>query len=206
MAIIFQCVPLSFAAQDTILPKSIADSEVSINGESYVLDSNMAYYDTELETYVITFQMKNGQIKYLSLADQQFQENFSENTLSTEPIRPYNAGLWHFFVRKTEKQVSGSRMKVSADFVAPPGGGTVTKNVSFTASESFSADWTRSKSVSSYSFNVEPGKSGYYMEVGGYYQTWFDGTLLDQEYHTGRSVKLTDSSDEPDGKYQFIYY
>lgn len=209
----------------------IEDVDLNINGERFVLDSDYAYFDDELDAYVISFSIDAGSIHYYDseeyVPDESTISSMSLGPISDEIISR-NTGFWRFFRETSEKRVSGPRQKVSADYVAPPLGGSVTRTITRSSESSFSAglswtdkslitasatfQWCDSASTSTeYTFNVGSGQSGYiaftpyYMRVSGYMQDFVDATLIDETFAFGQSVLLTDDG-EPDGRVEFIFY
>ncbi|WP_455721503.1 hypothetical protein [Agathobacter sp.] len=157
-------------------------------------------------------------------------ENIPIEGTSSGDIATFDYREWYEFVPSgSKKQSSGSQRKISADFEAPRGGGSVSKTVSFTVSHTFSANvtsssqksaiqagcgfsWVTSASASTtYTANLNAGEKGYlsftpyYNKISGslkLYSNW-DGYLSSRSV-TGYSVKKT-SDGEPDGLYKFVY-
>ena len=139
---------------------------------------------------------------------------------------------WYVFKQTSgPTQYVGSLKKVSADLVAPRGGGSITKSVGYTSTHFFSASigsqdkksaiqagatigWQSSASTStSYTVNLRAGDKGYigfypyYNKIVGnleLYGNWGDGLLSTERGVAGYSVKLT-SDGEAEGLYEFIY-
>jgi hypothetical protein len=177
---------------------------------------------------------EDGTVDYLAEEEVKALEGeavtLKEDT-SIDEIIPYDYSEWHTFTPSGPKtQSTGTRQKVSADFVAPNAGGSVTKTVSFSVSHSFSANvstsseksaiqagagfgWVKSAAANtSYKANLKKGEKGYlsftpyYDKVTGSlkkYSNW-DG-LISTKTSTGYSVKKLNTG-EPDGIFQFIYY
>ncbi len=194
-----------------------------------------SYYDAELDAYVIAFTRNSDDtINYLTENEaiqlSTMTENVPMEDTSSDEIVPFDYREWYKFVPSGSKtQSNGSQRKVSADFEAPKGGGSVTKTVSFTVSHTFSANvtsaseksaiqagcgfsWVKSASSSTtYTANLNAGEKGYlsftpyYNKISGslqLYSNW-DG-LISSKSATGYSVKKT-ADGEPDGLYKFIY-
>lgn len=229
-----QHTSLTFAYHDS--QSSTEPVEVAVDNLIFELDSENAYYDDERNTYVIAFTVQDGVLNYLSKSEaiqakQPKCLEISTTTYENSTVNPCNVGWWDIFHPTTQSQVSGEPMKVTADYIAPNAGGSVSKSLSFTITEEFSGGistaaktwirtsiegsytWVKSKSYSStYTANLLKGESGYlsftpyYIRVEGYYETWVNAERMSRDYCYGDSVKLVDSGDEPDGVYEFIYY
>lgn len=196
-----------------------------------------SYYDSEVGAYVIAFTRNaDDSINYLTeneaeqLSAITITGNIPTEDISSGEIVPFDYREWYKFVPSGSKTKSnGSQRKVSADFEAPKGGGSVTKTVSFTVSHTFSSNvttssqksaiqagcgfsWVKSASSSTtYTANLRAGEKGYlsftpyYDKISGslkLYSNW-DG-LISTKSATGYSVKKT-ADGEPDGLYKFIY-
>lgn len=218
----------------TICMPVMASSEKELNNE-VMLDRGEAYYDASIGAYVIAFTRNDDTINYLTEAEVyalEMKEMSPEDDRSIEEVEmvPYDYREWYTFTPSGSKTKSnGTRRKVSADFVAPNAGGAVTKNISFTVSNTFSANvttsseksaiqagagftWVKSATASTtYTANLAKGEKGYlsftpyYNKISGnlkLYSNW-DG-LIKTKSATGYSVKKT-SDGEPDGLYKFIY-
>lgn len=211
---------------------SLENVSVTIHEKSYNLSSEKAYFDKTLNKYVISFSIDGNNIVYHSVDNAIVP--FTEVSVnqpkmqSSEDSAMRNVGTWESFRKTSEKKINGSRLKVSADFVAPPAGGAVSKTISFSIQESFSSglswatksaltasasfSWSKSASTSTtYTANLKGGQKGYlaftpyFMRVSGYAQTWVNDTLVKEKAAYGDSVLLT-SDGEPDGRYEFIFY
>lgn len=209
--------------------------ETSTSDSTTEISREYSYYDSELDAYVIAFtRNSNDTINYLTESESAQLSTVTEDipmeNTSSDEIVPLDYREWYRFVPSGSKtQVNGSQRKISADFEAPRGGGSITKTVSFTVSHTFSSNvtlaseksaiqagcgftWVESASSSStYTANLNPGEKGYlsftpyYNKISGslqLYSNW-DG-LLSSKSAAGYSVKKT-SDGEPDGLYKFIY-
>ena len=218
---------------------------ISVNAQTLKeieISTNSSYFDEELGKYVVSFTVNSdNSINYLSKKDVdsikhlnslKYRKTIEKNTDSVIELK----GLadyyeWYEFIKESGPvKYVGTRRKVSADFEAPPGGGSVSKTVSFSIAHTYSINvttlsqklaiqadagfsWTESaESSTTYTANLNPGESGYlaftpyYDKVNGtlnLYSNW-DG-LISSKQASGYSVKTTYDG-EPDGLYQFILY
>lgn len=214
------------------------------------ISKEMAYYDQELQAYVVSFKINEDKsVDYLNQADVKALSMNNSSDLQTAPavmaipqgktqetedsliISPMADYYEYYTFTKTNGPYKyiGSKRKVSADFVAPPGGGSVSKSVSFSVTETYSANvnyanqksaiqagagfsWSKSASVgTTYTVNLRAGESGYlafspyYNRVDGtlkQYSNW-DG-LIGTFSASGFSVMKTYDG-EADGLYQFVF-
>lgn len=201
------------------------------------------YYDESVGANVIAFTLnKDGSVNYLTKTeadsitknagseDINLKETNSNKINDKIMLRDYRN--WYVFRQMSEPTLyTGSLKKVSADLVAPRGGGSITKNVGYTSTHFFSASigsqdkksaiqagatigWQSSASTStSYTVNLRAGEKGYigfypyYNKVVGdleLHGNWGDGLISTERGVAGYSVKLT-SDGEADGLYKFIY-
>ncbi|KSV59887.1 hypothetical protein [Acetivibrio ethanolgignens] len=201
------------------------------------------YYDESVGANVIAFTLnKDGSVNYLTKTeadsitknagseDINLKETNSNKINDKIMLRDYRN--WYVFRQTSEPTLyTGSLKKVSADLVAPRGGGSITKNVGYTSTHFFSASigsqdkksaiqagatigWQSSASTStSYTVNLRAGEKGYigfypyYNKVVGdleLHGNWGDGLISTERGVAGYSVKLT-SDGEADGLYKFIY-
>lgn len=200
--------------------------------DAIILSRDNAYYDDNLNAYVITFKKNpDNTITYLSNATECF-EFFQTDILEADnEITPYDYREWYTFTPNgSYTKTSGKVKKISADFTAPNAGGSITKTVSFTISHSFSSNvtteiqksdiqagcgftWVKSATASTtYTAYLDAGETGYlsftpyYNKISGslnLHSNW-DG-LISTKSATGYSVKRT-ADGEPDGLYKFVYY
>jgi len=201
-----------------------------------------AYYDENLKAYAVSFTINgDNTLNYLTESEVNTLNQLPISEVSTSKLPKLDEDLivtpmvdyyeWYTF-QKTSGPVKyvGARRKVSADFIAPPGGGSVSKNVSFSVSETYSAgvttsgqknviqanagfSWSVSASTATtYVVNLTAGQSGYlgfspyYDKVSGTLKTYsnWDG-LISSVSASGYSVRRTYDG-EADGLYQFIFY
>lgn len=232
-----------FAADDPAqIGEYVSDGRIKANENgnvSQAIDSinisrDYMYYDKEIGSNVISFTIdSNHDVHYLtkeSANDLLKLVEVSESEIENENnTREVNYEYYRFSPRVTSRVV-GSRIKATADFIAPAGGGAVTKTASATVTQSFSVNvstsaeksaiqagcgftWTKSASTSSsYTAYLQPGESGYlaftpYLKkvVGTLGKYSIMNGLISSKEVTGYSV-TTLSSGEADGVYQFIYY
>jgi len=236
---------LSFALLLTLfcIP-AYADKKPSSLNEVEISKEN-AYYDESLGAYVVSFTLNSDNtLNYLTKSEvnalntegntlNSSNTNISELPNTDEDSLSILADYYEYYkFVKTSGPVKyvGTRRKVSADFEAPPAGGSVSKSVSFTISATYSAgvttsaqksaiqanagfSWNVSATASTtYTANLSAGQTGYlaftpyYNKVSGnlqLYSNW-DG-LISSTSATGYSVMKTYDG-EPDGLYQFILY
>lgn len=236
-------VVLIFSLISTFNIQSLAVGNNNDIEDTVVLSREYSYYDFDINANVIAFTLdEDNGINYLSESEVYQLSNNLDTVDDTDFVdldliessdkpttRDYRE--WYEFVPYGPPTKSiGPVKKVSADFVAGNGGGSITKNFTVTSSESFSVNvsssikksaiqagcgftWISTASAStSYTVNLLPGESGYmsfqpyYNKVQGdlkLYSNW-DGYIT-SEYANGLSVMKTDDG-EPDGLYKFIYY
>lgn len=198
-----------------------------------------SYYDESLGANVIAFTLnEDGSVNYLTKTEvDSITKNAGSEDINLEKTNSDNVMLsdyrnWYVFKQTSgPTQYVGSLKKVSADLVAPRGGGSITKSVGYTSTHFFSASigsqdkksaiqagatigWQSSASTStSYTVNLRAGDKGYigfypyYNKVVGnleLYGNWGDGLISTERGVAGYSVKLT-SDGEADGLYEFIY-
>lgn len=226
---------MSLVMMSAVSIPTYAVTETKDNGR--VISNDHAYYDEELGAYVVSFTVNNDKsLNYLTKPEARTltarTAELPELIDSESQIMPRdNYREWYTFTKTSgPTKANGKRKKVSADFIGPTEGGSVSKNVSFSISQTFSTNvsraaeksaiqagcgfsWTKSASTSTtYTANLSAGQKGYlsftpyYDKVGGtldFYTNW-DGKVSSKSA-TGYSVKTTDDG-EPDGVYQFIYY
>ena len=198
-----------------------------------------AYYDEALNAYVVSFTLNSDNtLNYLTKAEVSNLNQITESQVSALKLPELSDDLivkprgyyeyYRFEKTSGPNQASGARRKVSADFEAPIGGGSVTKHISFTVTETFSANvtndlaksaikagagftWSKSASVgTSYTVYLLTGQIGYigftpyYDKVNGIlrkYSNW-DG-FIGSWTASGYSVKKTYDG-EADGLYQLV--
>lgn len=156
-----------------------------------------AYYDSELDAYVIAFTCNSDDtINYLTKNEAVQLSIMTENVpiedTSSDEIVPFDYREWYKFVPSGSRvQWSGTRRKVQA-------------GCGFTWVKSASSNTT-------YTAHLNSGEKGYlaftpyYNKISGSLQVYsnWDG-LISSKSVTGYSVKKT-ADGEPDGLYQFIY-
>ena len=197
------------------------------------------YYDESLGANVIAFTLnEDGSVKYLtktevdSITKNAGSEDINLKEANSDKVMLRDYRNWYVFRQTSGPTLyTGSLKKVSADLVAPRGGGSITKNVGYTSTHFFSASigsqdkkaaiqagatigWQSSASTStSYTVNLRAGEKGYigfypyYNKVVGnleLYGNWGDGLISTERGVAGYSVRLT-SDGEADGLYIFIY-
>ncbi|WP_054251841.1 hypothetical protein [Neofamilia massiliensis] len=197
------------------------------------------YYDESLGANVIAFTLnEDGSVNYLtkteadSITKNAGSEDIKLEKTNSDKVMRSDYSNWYVFKQTSgPTRYTGSLKKVSADLVAPRGGGSITKIVGYESKHFFSASigtpdkksaiqagatigWESSASTStSYTVNLRAGEKGYigfypyYNKVVGnleLYGNWGDGLISTERGVAGYSVKLT-SDGEADGMYKFIY-
>lgn len=248
LKLLFLCFAL---LSSSVITVAYADQS-SINSKEIQISKDQAYYDNELNAYVVSFSLNgNNDIKYYSEAEvaalNKIDEQDHRNDLHVNemlsldglhkgedmgsvisPMADYRE--YYTFTRTAgPTKYIGSARKVSADITAPPGGGSVSKNISVTITETYSSNVTYSNQKSAiqagagfswsssatsgntYTLNLLAGQSGYisftpyYNKVDGtlkQYSNW-DG-LIGTWNASGYSVMKTYDG-EADGMYQFVF-
>lgn len=217
-------------------------AEAAEDNNVYIdLTQGHIFYDEDLGANIIPFTVNSdGTVNYLT------EEEYIDSTsIKIEDIAedvsyaneqtptPYDYYQYYKFVKSSGPVVvNGPIEKITATLVAPKGGGSITKTLSVSITESFSANitleaekasvrrsagitggWQKSATNStSYTVNLLPGERGYigfspkYYHVVGVLETyanWGDG-LIGKRAVTADSVKKL-SDGEADGTYAFIY-
>lgn len=225
---------------------NISIVEAASLSEPISISNEYSYYDEELNAHIIAFKKNiDGSLQYLTEEEVKVNNldgslSSSNNLLSINALNQKNNSLvvpnrayyeWYKFTPTSYVyRTSGTRIKVSADVVGPPNGGSISVQVACTVNQKFSANVTLStektaiqagagfewvKTVSNnttYTMNLQPGKTSY-VAFTPYYNTiqgnlslhsnW-DG-IIQTSSVTGYSPKKL-STGEADGLYMVVTY